>query len=61
VAGGGAGAAAGGYRWSYSSMGGSAEGSVVYLPFFRSGLGETDYVEGRNVTVEYHYLEGQFE
>ena len=28
---------------------------------FRKGLNETGYVEGQNVTVEYHWLEGQFE
>jgi putative ABC transport system substrate-binding protein len=28
---------------------------------FRKGLGETGFVEGRNVTVEYHWLEGQFD
>jgi hypothetical protein len=26
---------------------------------FRKGLGETGYVEGQNVAVEYHWLEGQ--
>jgi len=26
---------------------------------FRKGLCETGYVEGQNVTVEYHWLEGQ--
>jgi len=28
---------------------------------FRRGLNETGYVEGQNVTVEYHWLEGQYD
>jgi putative ABC transport system substrate-binding protein len=28
---------------------------------FRNGLGENGYVDGQNVTVEYHWLEGQFD
>src|SRR5499426_3963022 len=28
---------------------------------FRKGLNETGYVEGQNATVEYHWLEGQFD
>jgi putative tryptophan/tyrosine transport system substrate-binding protein len=28
---------------------------------FRKGLNETGYFEGRNVTVEYHWLEGQYD
>jgi putative ABC transport system substrate-binding protein len=32
-----------------------------FLPAFHKGLGETGYVEDRNVTVEYHALDGQYE
>ena len=28
---------------------------------FRKGLNETDYAEGHNVTVEYHWLEGRYD
>jgi putative ABC transport system substrate-binding protein len=28
---------------------------------FRNGLNQADYFEGQNVTVEYHWLEGQFD
>jgi putative ABC transport system substrate-binding protein len=40
---------------------GSADASADQLRAFRKGLSETGYVEGQNVTVEYHWLEGQFD
>jgi putative ABC transport system substrate-binding protein len=40
---------------------GPAYASTGYLAEFRNGLGETGYVEGQNVTVEYHWLEGQYD
>src|ERR1700704_3500398 len=40
---------------------GSANASAGRVADFRKGLGETGYVEGRNVTVEYHWLEGRYD
>src|SRR5262249_54667135 len=39
----------------------SAETSVRQAAAFRKGLNETGYVEGQNVTVEYHWLHGQYD
>jgi putative ABC transport system substrate-binding protein len=39
--------------------GGSDDASARSTAAFRKGLNETGYVEGQNVTVEYHWLEGQ--
>src|SRR5471032_445413 len=41
--------------------GGSADGSADLVRAFGKGLGETGYVEGQNVRVEYHWLEGQYD
>jgi putative tryptophan/tyrosine transport system substrate-binding protein len=41
--------------------GGSADASAGYVAAFRKGLGATGYIEGENVTVEYHWLEGQYD
>src|SRR5580704_7385983 len=40
---------------------GSADASARFAAAFRKGLNETGYVEGQNVTVEYHWLEGQYD
>jgi putative ABC transport system substrate-binding protein len=40
---------------------GSADGSATRVAAFRKGLNESSYVEGQNVMVEYHWLEGQYD
>jgi len=41
--------------------GGAPEASVRRAASFRNGLSETGYVEGRNVVMEYHWLEGRYD
>ena len=41
--------------------GGAADALAHLVTAFRKGLGESGYVEGQNVTAEYHWLEGQFD
>ena len=41
--------------------GGSSDTSARYVAAFRKGLNETGYIEGQNVEVEYHWLEGQYD
>jgi putative tryptophan/tyrosine transport system substrate-binding protein len=41
--------------------GNSPGASADRVRAFREGLGETGYVEDRNVTVEYHWLDNQFD
>jgi putative ABC transport system substrate-binding protein len=38
---------------------GTADASARYVAAFRKGLSEIGVVEGQNVTVEYHWLEGR--
>jgi putative tryptophan/tyrosine transport system substrate-binding protein len=40
---------------------GSADASLRNVTAFRKGLGETGYIEGQNVTIESHWLEGQYD
>ena len=40
--------------------GGSPDSSARLVAAFRKGLNETGTIEGQNVTVEYHWLEGQY-
>jgi putative tryptophan/tyrosine transport system substrate-binding protein len=40
---------------------GSSDASGRSAAAFRKGLNETGYVEGQNVTVDYHWLEGQYD
>ena len=42
-------------------FGGSADVDSRWTAAFRKGLNETGHVEGQNVTVEYHWLEGQYD
>ncbi|HLK84227.1 MAG TPA: ABC transporter substrate-binding protein [Xanthobacteraceae bacterium] len=39
----------------------SAASSERAVAAFRKGLRETGYIEDRNVTIEYHWLDGQFD
>jgi len=40
---------------------GSADANARFVASFRKGLNEAGYVEGQNVTVEYHWLEGHYD
>jgi putative ABC transport system substrate-binding protein len=41
--------------------GGSPDSSAAFVAAFRKSLNESGYVEGQNVTVEYHYIEGRYD
>ena len=40
---------------------GTSDGLARHAAAFRKGLSETGYVDGQNVTVEYHWLEGKYD
>ena len=40
---------------------GALDDSVLYLAGFRKGLGETGFVEGQNVAIDYRWLEGRYD
>src|SRR5580658_2688576 len=40
---------------------GSADGSASRAAAFRKGLTEAGFIEGQNVTIEYHWLEGDYD
>jgi ABC-type uncharacterized transport system substrate-binding protein len=42
-------------------VGGGGDVSTRYVTAFRKGLNETGIIEGQNATVEYHWLEGQYD
>ena len=39
----------------------SPDDAPEYLTYFRQGLAEAGYIEGRNVGIEYRFADGQFE
>ena len=40
---------------------GDSNGHASYVAAFRKGLNETGFVDGSNVTIEVHWLEGKFD
>jgi putative tryptophan/tyrosine transport system substrate-binding protein len=40
---------------------GSADAATHFVAAFRKGLNENGYVDGQNVSVEYHWLEGHYD
>jgi len=45
----------------FISLSNADAADALVMAAFRKGLSETGYVEGQNVSVEYHWLDGQFD
>jgi len=41
--------------------GGAPEASAQFAAAFRRGLGDAGYIDGQNVMIEYHWLEGRYD
>jgi putative tryptophan/tyrosine transport system substrate-binding protein len=41
--------------------GSSPDASAAYAAAFRAGLRENGYIDGQSLTIEYHWLEGQYD
>ena len=45
----------------FSLRSADADSEKIILAAFRQGLGQTGYVEGRNLTIEYGFADGQYD
>ena len=48
-------------RIGYLSPGSASPGPLNYYDEFRRGLRELDYVEGRNIVIDYRFADGKFD
>jgi putative ABC transport system substrate-binding protein len=45
----------------FSLRSADSDSEKIILAAFRQGLGQTGYVEGRNLTIEYGFADGQYD
>ena len=55
------GAAAGEHAGGHARQCQKADAAIAFVAEFRKGLGQTGLTEGRDVAVEYHWLDGRYE